>query len=86
VVKDSLLTLQGDAMLHYAVVFLIIALIAAGLDLAESRQAPPGSPRVLFVIFLIGVRRVVPDARSQPRLTRIRPGRSLVASGRQLRR
>ena len=48
------LTLQVDAMLHYAVVFLIIALIAAVFGFGGVAVGAAGIAKVLFVIFLIG--------------------------------
>jgi uncharacterized membrane protein YtjA (UPF0391 family) len=48
------LTLRGDAMLHYAVVFLIIALIAAVFGFGGVAAGATGIAKILFVIFLIG--------------------------------
>jgi uncharacterized membrane protein YtjA (UPF0391 family) len=45
---------KGDAMLHYAVVFLIIALIAAVFGFGGIAAGAAGIAKVLFVIFLIG--------------------------------
>jgi uncharacterized membrane protein YtjA (UPF0391 family) len=44
----------GDSMLHYAVVFLIIALIAAVFGFGGIAAGAAGIAKVLFVIFLIG--------------------------------
>jgi uncharacterized membrane protein YtjA (UPF0391 family) len=52
--RDLLATLRGDAMLHYAVVFLIIALIAAVFGFGGIAAGAAGIAKVLFVIFLIG--------------------------------
>ena len=54
VVEDSLVYVTGDAMLHYAVVFLIIALIAAVFGFGGIAVGAAGIAKVLFVIFLIG--------------------------------
>ena len=48
------LRLQGDPMLHYAVVFLIIALIAAVFGFGGVAAGAAGIAKLLFVIFLIG--------------------------------
>ena len=45
---------KGMPMLHYAVVFLIIALIAAVFGFDGIAAGAAGIAKVLFVIFLIG--------------------------------
>jgi uncharacterized membrane protein YtjA (UPF0391 family) len=45
---------QGIVMLHYAVVFLIIALIAAVLGFGGLAAGAAGIAKILFVVFLIG--------------------------------
>jgi uncharacterized membrane protein YtjA (UPF0391 family) len=45
---------RGDSMLHYAVVFLIIALIAAVFGFGGIAAGATGIAKILFVIFLIG--------------------------------
>src|SRR5580692_6180458 len=45
---------KGDVMLHYAVVFLIIALIAAVFGFGGIAVGAAGIAKILFVIFLIG--------------------------------
>jgi uncharacterized membrane protein YtjA (UPF0391 family) len=42
------------AMLHYAIVFLVIALIAAVLGFGGIAAGAAGIAKILFVIFLIG--------------------------------
>lgn len=48
------LLLKGSAMLHYAVVFLVIALIAAVFGFGGIAASAAGIAKILFVIFLIG--------------------------------
>jgi len=49
------LDLQGmDIMLHYAIVFLVIALIAALLGFGGLAAGAAGIAKILFVVFLIG--------------------------------
>lgn len=45
---------KGATMLHYAVVFLVIALIAAVLGFGGIAAGAAGIAKVLFVVFLIG--------------------------------
>jgi uncharacterized membrane protein YtjA (UPF0391 family) len=45
---------RGIQMLHYAVVFLIIALIAAVFGFGGIAAGAAGIAKVLFVVFLIG--------------------------------
>jgi uncharacterized membrane protein YtjA (UPF0391 family) len=51
---DMLPKSQGAIMLHYAVVFFIIALIAAFFGFAGIAVGAAGIAKVLFVVFLIG--------------------------------
>jgi uncharacterized membrane protein YtjA (UPF0391 family) len=44
---------EGTAMLHYALVFLVIAIIAAVLGFGGIAGAAAGIAKILFVIFLI---------------------------------
>jgi uncharacterized membrane protein YtjA (UPF0391 family) len=44
---------QGDAMLHYAVVFLVIALVAALFGFGGIAASAAGIAKVLFFVFLI---------------------------------
>jgi uncharacterized membrane protein YtjA (UPF0391 family) len=46
--------LQGTPMLHYAVVFLVIALIAAVFGFGGIAAGAAGIAKILFVVFLIG--------------------------------
>ena len=45
---------KGDPVLHYAVVFLIIALIAAVFGFGGIAAGAAGIAKILFVVFLIG--------------------------------
>jgi uncharacterized membrane protein YtjA (UPF0391 family) len=45
--------LKGTPMLHYAVVFLVIALIAAVLGFGGIAAGAAGIAKILFVVFLI---------------------------------
>jgi uncharacterized membrane protein YtjA (UPF0391 family) len=45
---------RGGAMLHYAVVFFIIALIAAVFGFTGLAAGAAGIAKILFVLFLIG--------------------------------
>ena len=45
---------QGDTMLHYAVVFLVIALIAAVLGFGGLAAGAASIAKILFVVFLVG--------------------------------
>ena len=45
---------SGAHMLHYAVVFLVIALIAAVLGFGGLAAGAAGIAKILFVVFLIG--------------------------------
>jgi uncharacterized membrane protein YtjA (UPF0391 family) len=45
---------QGIPMLHYAVVFLVIALIAAVFGFGGIAAGAAGIAKILFVVFLIG--------------------------------
>jgi uncharacterized membrane protein YtjA (UPF0391 family) len=45
---------QGTSMLHYAVVFLVIALIAAVFGFGGIAAGAAGIAKILFVVFLIG--------------------------------
>src|ERR1700736_1231848 len=47
-------TSRGDAMLHYAVVFLIIALIAAVFGFGGIAAGASGGAKLFFVFFLFG--------------------------------
>ena len=44
---------KGSAMLHYAVVFFVIALIAAVLGFGGIAAGAAGIAKVLFVVFLV---------------------------------
>jgi uncharacterized membrane protein YtjA (UPF0391 family) len=44
----------GTTMLHYAVVFLVVALIAAVLGFGGLAAGAAGIAKILFVVFLIG--------------------------------
>ena len=44
---------EDNAMLHYALVFLVIAIIAAVLGFGGIAGAAAGIAKILFVIFLI---------------------------------
>jgi uncharacterized membrane protein YtjA (UPF0391 family) len=46
--------LPGATMLHYAVVFFIIALIAAVFGFGGIAAGAAGIAKILFVVFLIG--------------------------------
>jgi uncharacterized membrane protein YtjA (UPF0391 family) len=46
--------LKGALMLHYAVVFFIIALIAAFFGFGGIAVGAAGIAKVLFIVFLIG--------------------------------
>jgi uncharacterized membrane protein YtjA (UPF0391 family) len=46
--------IEGAVMLHYAVVFFIIALIAAFFGFGGIAVGAAGIAKVLFVVFLIG--------------------------------
>jgi uncharacterized membrane protein YtjA (UPF0391 family) len=46
--------LKGALMLHYAVVFFIIALIAAFFGFGGIAAGAAGIAKVLFIVFLIG--------------------------------
>jgi uncharacterized membrane protein YtjA (UPF0391 family) len=48
------ITIKGNKMLHYAVVFLIIALIAAVFGFGGIAAGAAGIAKILFVVFLIG--------------------------------
>jgi len=53
-VFPTLATIQKDtAMLHYALVFLVIAIIAAVLGFGGIAGAAAGIAKILFIIFLI---------------------------------
>jgi uncharacterized membrane protein YtjA (UPF0391 family) len=45
---------RGSFMLHYAVVFLVIALIAAVFGFGGVAAGAAGIAKILFVVFLIG--------------------------------
>ena len=45
---------KGDIMLHYAVVFFVIALIAAFFGFGGIAVGAAGIAKILFVVFLIG--------------------------------
>lgn len=47
------LSLRRNCMLHYAVVFLVIALIAAVLGFGGLAAGAAGIAKVLFVVFLV---------------------------------
>jgi uncharacterized membrane protein YtjA (UPF0391 family) len=51
---DVNLTQKGARMLHYAVVFFVIALIAAFFGFGGIAVGAAGIAKVLFVVFLIG--------------------------------
>ena len=44
---------QENAMLHYAIVFLVIALIAAVLGFGGIAGAAAGIAKILFLVFLV---------------------------------
>lgn len=44
---------EGKAMLHYALVFLIVAIIAAVLGFGGIAGAAAGIAKILFVVFLV---------------------------------
>jgi uncharacterized membrane protein YtjA (UPF0391 family) len=44
---------KGDAMLYYAVVFLLVALVAGALGFGFVAFAAAGIAKVLFVVFLV---------------------------------
>jgi uncharacterized membrane protein YtjA (UPF0391 family) len=46
-------TLEGVVMLHYAVVFLVIALIAAVFGFGGIAASAAGIAQILFVVFLV---------------------------------
>jgi uncharacterized membrane protein YtjA (UPF0391 family) len=46
--------LQGAHMLHYAVVFFVIALIAAFFGFGGIAVGAAGIAKILFIVFLIG--------------------------------
>jgi uncharacterized membrane protein YtjA (UPF0391 family) len=46
--------INGTTMLHYAVVFLVIALIAALFGFGGIAAGAAGIAKILFVVFLIG--------------------------------
>jgi uncharacterized membrane protein YtjA (UPF0391 family) len=46
--------MKGRFMLHYAVVFLVIALIAAVFGFGGVAAGAAGIAKILFVVFLIG--------------------------------
>ena len=54
VVKCRRAKISGDTMLHYAVVFLVIALIAAVLGFGGFAAGAASIAKILFVVFLIG--------------------------------
>jgi len=45
---------RGVAMLHYAIVFFVIALIAAVFGFTGIAAGAAGIAKILFVVFLIG--------------------------------
>jgi uncharacterized membrane protein YtjA (UPF0391 family) len=45
---------KGNSVLHYAVVFLVIALIAAVFGFGGIAAGAAGIAKILFVVFLIG--------------------------------
>jgi len=51
--RHSRLTKQGAHMLHYAVVFLVVALIAALFGFGGIAAGAVGIAKVLFVVFLV---------------------------------
>jgi uncharacterized membrane protein YtjA (UPF0391 family) len=52
--KRARMPISEDAMLHYAVVFFIIALIAAILGFGGLAAGAAGIAKILFIVFLIG--------------------------------
>ena len=44
---------EGKAMLHYALVFLIVAIIAAALGFSGIAGTAAGIAKILFVVFLV---------------------------------
>jgi uncharacterized membrane protein YtjA (UPF0391 family) len=52
--SDNVLGYEGTPMLHYAVVFFIIALIAALFGFGGIAAGAAGIAKILFVVFLIG--------------------------------
>jgi uncharacterized membrane protein YtjA (UPF0391 family) len=51
---ERLRVTQGAIMLHYAVVFFIIALIAAVFGFGGIAVGAAGIAKILFIVFLIG--------------------------------
>jgi uncharacterized membrane protein YtjA (UPF0391 family) len=54
VVREVFHTYTGALMLHYAVVFFVIALVAAFFGFGGIAVGAAGIAKVLFVVFLIG--------------------------------
>jgi uncharacterized membrane protein YtjA (UPF0391 family) len=52
--QERLAVAGGGSMLHYAVVFFIIALIAAFFGFGGIAAGAAGIAKILFVVFLIG--------------------------------
>jgi uncharacterized membrane protein YtjA (UPF0391 family) len=50
--KIGLRSTQGNAVLHYAVVFFVIALVAAVLGFGGLAASAAGIAKVLFVVFI----------------------------------
>jgi uncharacterized membrane protein YtjA (UPF0391 family) len=54
IVENNTLTVTGAQMLHYAVVFFVIALIAAFFGFGGIAVGAASIAKILFVVFLIG--------------------------------
>ena len=52
--EAALKTIRGANMLHYAVVFFVIALIAAFFGFGGIAVGAAGIAKILFIVFLIG--------------------------------
>ena len=52
--RICVLSLKGALMLHYAVVFFVIALVAAFFGFGGIAVGAAGIAKVLFIVFLIG--------------------------------
>jgi uncharacterized membrane protein YtjA (UPF0391 family) len=52
--RIGVLSLKGALMLHYAVVFFVIALVAAFFGFGGVAAGAAGIAKILFIVFLIG--------------------------------
>jgi uncharacterized membrane protein YtjA (UPF0391 family) len=52
--RTGIIHIGKDIMLHYAVVFLVIALIAAVFGFGGIAAGAAGIAKILFVVFLVG--------------------------------